>query len=80
MKLCLRPRHVPVTHLSLVFCLQPEASLDATPRLQEGLALCAVRQVTDEDAGGVHTHEEHGLGCHLQGETETTGGSNPQVH
>lgn len=62
-----------VSHLSLVLRLQPQPGLDAAPRLQEGLALSPVRQVADEDAGGVHAHEEHGLSCDL--ETRTHSGS-----
>lgn len=54
------------THLSLVLRLQPQPRLDAAPRLQEGLALGAVRQVADEDPGGVHAHEQNGLSRHLR--------------
>lgn len=54
------------THLSLVLRLQPQPSLDAAPRLQEGLALGPVRQVADEDAGRVHAQEQSSLGRHLQ--------------
>ena len=54
------------THLSLVFRLEPQPSLDAAPRLQKGLALSPVGQVTDEDPRGVHTHEQHSLSCYLK--------------
>lgn len=59
---CVRLR----THLSLVLRLQSQPSLDAAPRLQEGLTLSPVRQVTDEDAGGVHAHEQHSLSSYLE--------------
>lgn len=54
------------THLSLVLGLESQPSLDAASRLQEGLALSAVRQVADEDAGSVHAHEQHSLSRYLQ--------------
>lgn len=54
-----------VPHLSLVLRFKPQPGLNATARLQEGLALGPVRQVADEDASGVHTQEEHCLRCHL---------------
>lgn len=61
-----RRRGTSWTHLSLVFRLEPQPSLDAAPRLQKGLALSPVRQVTDEDPRGVHTHEQHSLSCYLK--------------
>lgn len=70
---CLYTEPDTASHLSLVLRLQPQPGLDAAPRLQEGLALSPVRQVADEDAGGVHAHEEHGLSCDL--ETQTHSGS-----
>lgn len=59
------------THLSLVLGFQPQPSLDAAPRLQEGLPLSSVRQVADEYAGGVHAHEQHGLSRDLETRRDT---------
>lgn len=63
--------HTPPPHLSLVLGLEPQPRLDAAPRLQEGLALGAVRQVADEDAGGVHAQEEDHLSRHLRTDGQT---------
>ncbi len=66
------------THLSLVLCLESQPSLDAAPRLQEGLTLSAVRQVTDENPSSVHTHEQHSLSRYLKHtHTHTWGQSTP---
>lgn len=53
-------------HLSLVLCLESQPSFDAAPRLEEGLTLSAVRQVTDEYPSSVHAHEQHSLSCYLE--------------
>ena len=53
-------------YLSLVLLLQPEATLDAAPRLQEDLPLSVVCQVVDEQASCVHTQVQKAFGKHLQ--------------